>query len=350
MSRATSTCSASLSRSGLGARIQGMMKRRDFLAAASALAAGSLSGCARRSARRVVLYCSVDDVYARPIVHGLSERTGVSIDAIYDVEAAKTAGLANRIRAEAQRPRGDIFWSSALLQTLLLGREDLLQPYQSPSAQGIDAAFKDGRGLWHAVGVRTRVLVYHQSVAQPPTSLQDLLAPRFRGKVGVSNPQFGTASDWACALGARWGIARTRAYFQALRANGAQVLAGNSVVAERVGAGDLLAGVTDTDDFAERHKSSPALRLSVATAPLEINAVRVPECAALLRGAPHLEDARKVLDALLEERTERQLATLMPGVASSRGREMQGAIPDDTSRWADSWDKLRDPLNEILNG
>lgn len=297
----------------------------------------------------MILYCSVDDVYARPIVSEISERTGISIDAIYDVEAAKTAGLANRIRAEAARPRGDIFWSSALLQTLLLGRENLLQPYQSPSAQSIARAFKDERGLWHAVGIRTRVLVYHQSVSKPPDSLEDLLAPRFRNKVGISNPQFGTASDWASALGVRWGIAKTRRYFEALKKNGAQVLAGNSIVAERVASGDLLAGVTDTDDFAERHKSSPALRLSIARSPLEINAVQVPECAALLRGAPHLEDAKKVLDALLAERTERALAAVMPGVASSRGSASQSVVPDDTSRWAASWDALRDPLNEILN-
>ena len=72
------------------------MKRRDFLAASTALALG---GCASRPRERVVLYCSVDDVYARPIVTELAERTGITIDAIYDVEAAKTAGLANRIRA-----------------------------------------------------------------------------------------------------------------------------------------------------------------------------------------------------------------------------------------------------------
>lgn len=321
------------------------MKRRDFLAAAaSALALG---GCGSRARARVVLYCSVDDVYARPIVREISERTGITVDAIYDVEAAKTAGLANRIRAEAQRPRGDIFWSSALLQTLLLGRENLLQPYQSPSAQSIAPALQDARGMWHAVGMRQRVLVYHQSVSSPPTSLQDLLAPRFKNRIGIASPQFGTASDWCAALGSRLGIEKTLRFFRALRANRAQVLAGNSVVAERVAAGDLLAGVTDADDFAARHKQNPALRLSKARHPLAINAVRVPGCAALLRGAPHLEDAKKILDALLDARTERALGAVMIGVEPTRGAVN---VPEDASRWAASWDALRDPLNEILNG
>lgn len=322
------------------------MKRRDFLAA-SASAVLAAGGCASRERQRVVLYCSVDDVYARPIVREISERTGITIDAIYDVEAAKTAGLANRIRAESQRPRGDIFWSSALLQTLLLGRENLLQPYPSASAQSIAPALKDARGLWHAIGMRQRVLVYHQSVSKPPTSLQELLAPRWKNKIGVANPQFGTASDWCAALGVRLGIEKTRGYFEALERNGVQVLAGNSVVAERVASGDLLAGITDADDFAARHKQNPEIRLAKPREPGAINAIRVPGCAALLKGAPHLEAAKVVLDALLEARTERALSVVMLGVEPTRGAV---AVPDDTARWAQSWDKLRDPLNEILNG
>src|SRR5689334_11540155 len=82
---------------------------------------------------RVVLYCSVDDVYAKPIVAALEKKTGLDIEPLYDVEAAKTAGLANRIRAEKKRPRADVFWSSALLQTLLLQREGLLEKYVSPN-------------------------------------------------------------------------------------------------------------------------------------------------------------------------------------------------------------------------
>src|SRR5687768_1512589 len=102
------------------------------------------AGCHNQQAptNRVVLYCSVDDVYAKPIIKQLEKQTGLKIDVLYDTEAAKTAGLANKIRAEKNRPQGDVFWSSALLQTLLLNREGLLQPYISPSAKGIPAAFK----------------------------------------------------------------------------------------------------------------------------------------------------------------------------------------------------------------
>jgi iron(III) transport system substrate-binding protein len=186
------------------------------------------AGCNRSNnsgpPQRVVLYCSVDEVYAKPIIKRLEERTGLRIDALYDTEAAKTAGLANRIRAEKSRPRGDVFWSSALLQTLLLQREELLQPYVSPSARYIPPSFKDSTGAWTGLGVRARVLVYQQSVKDPPRTLQDLLQPRFKGQIGISNPQFGTGSDWVAALATRQGADKTIEYFRALKKNDVRVL------------------------------------------------------------------------------------------------------------------------------
>src|SRR5688500_19467553 len=106
--------------------------KRFFLSAFVPLWLILLTGCRQQDSagsggttptNRVTLYCSVDEVYAKPIIHDLEKKTGLDIDVLYDTEATKTAGLANRIRAERNRPQGDVFWSSALLQTLLLQRE-----------------------------------------------------------------------------------------------------------------------------------------------------------------------------------------------------------------------------------
>jgi iron(III) transport system substrate-binding protein len=134
-----------------------------------------ISGCRRVNApvpaqQEVVLLCSVDEVYAKPIIRALEQKTGLRVRALFDVEAAKTAGLASRIRAERGRPRSDVFWSSATLQTTLLAREGLLEAYSPPAARDIPARFRDARGSWTATGARLRVIVYHKSVTQPPQS------------------------------------------------------------------------------------------------------------------------------------------------------------------------------------
>ena len=334
------------------------MKRREFLGALGAVAAVGASGCRRDNStadnrsvatqsNRVVVYCSVDDVYARPILASVEKRTSLKIDALYDTEAAKTAGLANKLRAEKTRPRGDVFWSSALLQTLLLGREGLLQQYQSRSTIDLSNTLQAGNNLWTAFGVRRRVIVAHASVKTPPRALSELIEPQWRNQVGISNPQFGTAADWVAALGTRWGVEKTRRYFAVLKRNGVQVLPGNAIVAQRVARGELLVGVTDSDDYLATQRENPALKLVSTLPPDEINAMWMPGSTSIIKGAPHPKAARQFLDALLDARTELQFSQAMPGVTAPRAHP-NFSVPNDTAHWVDAWNKLRDPLAEIL--
>lgn len=333
----------------------------------------ALAGCRRNGKtphvqERVVLYCSVDEVYVKPIIRDLEQKTGLQIDVLYDTEAAKTAGLATRIRAERRRPRGDVFWSSALLQTLLLGREDLLQPYVSPSARYVSPAFKDSSGLWTAVGLRARTIVYRRGLKNPPRDLHDLLSPRWKNKIGISNPQFGTASDWASALAVRWGKQDAMRYFSALKANGVRILPGNSVVAEKVARGELLAGVCDPDDFEEQRlksggqiEAAPFLPATKNAASRPSGEVEVPGSIALLKNAPNARAAKKLIDALLAAETEKQLASHMKGIAlvhpaASFQHAIEGetfiyapeGTPDDTAQWPRGWDAVREPLAAML--
>ena len=75
---------------------------------------------------QVVLYCSVDQAVAEPIVAAFEAQTGVKVLARYDTEASKTVGLVQRIRAEAEAPAADVFWSSEVFHTIRLAQEGLL--------------------------------------------------------------------------------------------------------------------------------------------------------------------------------------------------------------------------------
>ena len=318
-----------------------------------------ISACNKQESpsNRVVLYCSVDDVYAKPIIKELEKQTGLQIDVLYDTEAAKTAGLANKIRAEKNRPQGDVFWSSALLQTLLLNREGLLQPYVSPSAKDIPAAFKAKDGSWTGLGVRARVEIFSQPVWLFKLSDKFTQTMLTRGGIGISNPQFGTGSDWVAALGVRLGRRQTLNYFQKLKASGVKILPGNSVVAEKVALKELGYGVTDTDDyFAQRSKA----RSGYFMLPNSKDLVFIPGSVAILKNAPHQANAQKLVDVLLKVETERQLVQTMIGVMPLRPGikvkqpELQAlmkqlkAAPNDTAKWPAAWDEIREPLAEIL--
>jgi iron(III) transport system substrate-binding protein len=63
------------------------------------------SSCRDRAGRReVVLYCSVDQAVAEPLVAEFERQTAIRVLARYDTEASKTVGLVQRIRAQAAAP------------------------------------------------------------------------------------------------------------------------------------------------------------------------------------------------------------------------------------------------------
>lgn len=314
---------------------------------------------------RVVLYCSVDEVYAKPLIKQLESQTGLKIDALFDTEATKTAGLANRIRAERDRVRADVFWSSALLQTLLMSDEGLLEEYDSPAAKDVPASFK-GKD-WAGVGTRARVAMHDMRMASFDRNTPSMVVGvsgntlDLGGPLGISNPQFGTASDWATALSGRLGEKKTLQFFRDLKKRGVRVLPGNGDVARAVADGQLVTGVTDSDDFlAQLKRSKKDFRpyQTVATN----NAIMVPGAVSILKGSPNPEGAKKLFDAIVSAQNEKALIQQMPGVFSLRRLKdkanwqsggvdfsfMMNAPPDDYAKWPATWRQIREPLNQIF--
>src|SRR5205814_8193953 len=93
-----------------------------------------LCGCDRQAgapasaASSVVIYCSVDEEFARPLLAEFEKQSGITVQARYDTEAGKTTGLVERLRAERNRPRADVFWSSEIFGTIELAGQGLLSP------------------------------------------------------------------------------------------------------------------------------------------------------------------------------------------------------------------------------
>jgi iron(III) transport system substrate-binding protein len=57
----------------------------------------------------VVVYTSVDEVFARPIAEQFERETGTRVRLVPDTEETKSTGLLNRLIAERERPQADVF-------------------------------------------------------------------------------------------------------------------------------------------------------------------------------------------------------------------------------------------------
>lgn len=270
----------------------------------------SVWACSRTATQEVIVYTSVDDVFARPIAEKFAKESGITVRLVPDTEETKSTGLLNRLIAEKGRPQADVFWSGDPVRAAILKARGVSAPYRSPQADGLPQQFSDPDGHWTGFSARARVLIYNRNLVpegQEPQSILDLLAPRFQGKACMANPLFGTTSMHAAALFAVLGGEKAKAFFGRFTANGGKILSSNGEVRRRVAAGEFATGITDTDDAnVARLEGKPVGIVYPDTNGM--GTLIIPNCAVLVAGGPNPEAGKQFIDYLLRPETERALA------------------------------------------
>ncbi len=267
-----------------------------LIALVAVLAAALLPGIAwlkGRKAGRVVLYCAQDQTYAEPILHEFEAETGIRVKAVYDSEAVKTVGLANRLLAERDHPQCDVFWGNEEMRTRQLAAFNVWQ-----ETNGV-----------RSFGARARCLVINTHWVGPdrqpaPSSLLELTNAAWRGRVAIAFPQFGTTATHFNVLRLHWGESLWEQWCRGLVANEARMLDGNSTVVKLVGRGEAWIGLTDTDDVLAGQRGG----LPVARGPdLPETLLFIPNTLGIVRGAPHPIQAQALADYLQRPETVERL-------------------------------------------
>jgi iron(III) transport system substrate-binding protein len=269
-----------------------------------------------KNAGSVVVYCSVDIAFARPILDEFQRRTGIKVHPVFDTEAGKTTGLVSKLIAERRGPRADVWWSSEIFGTLQLASGGILAAYKSKAADDIPARYRHRDGLWTAFGLRGRVIAYDPARIKKedlPTRWCDLIDGKYKGRFAMADPRFGTTRGHMATLLSLWGADAMADFYRALRANRYKRADGNAhaVLLLSRGMVDLVA--TDTDDVivAQRRGDSIAMVYPDLDAPGGKGSLRgtlwMPCSVALVKGARHVEAAHRLIDYLLSAEIEERL-------------------------------------------
>jgi len=278
---------------------------------ALALIGATMVSCAKRpepQTGQVVLYCSVDQTLAEPIIAAFEAMSGIDVLPRFDTEAAKTVGLVQRLRAEQAAPVADVFWSSEIFYTIRLAREGLFTPYQDDQSETWPVQLRDPNHLWHGFALRGRVIGYHtERVTEPPRSLEEVLDPTWKGRVVMATPEFGTTGGDVTSWFVHYGPDRAQEILDGLKANDIRLVEGNSTAVRMVATGQADLCFTDTDDiYAAQGNGWP-----LAMAPLDQAGrgnLAIPNTAAMVKEGPNARNARELMAFLLSDTLERFLA------------------------------------------
>jgi len=290
--------------------------RWSILIAAVCLVAGvGLIGCGKGKSpgsggKTVVLYTSVDQQFAEKIASRFTKKTGIKVQCRFDTEATKTLGLVQRLRSESKHPQADVFWSSEIFETIRLANEGVLASYRSSALANWPEDLCDARGRWYAFALRARVLAYNTrrvKADEAPKSIEDLLGERWKGRVVMARPQFGTTRGHVAAMWVHYGPQRAKHIFRGLKANGVRLVNGNSTAVRMVAEGRADVCLTDTDDVWVAQRNGWPVEL-VYPRHGEAGTVLIPNSVALVRGGPHPVSAATLIDFLLSPEVEEMLA------------------------------------------
>ena len=332
------------------------------------LAALLAAGCTKPE-NRVAVACAEDAEYAKGIFADFTSATGLGVAAKFDTEASKSVGLAEELAAEAGRPRSDVYWNNEIVHTIRLAHKGVLAEYRSPSAESYPAWSKAKDGTWQAFAARARVLVVNTNLVAErdrPTSVFDLADPRWKGRIALAKPLFGTTATHAACLWDVLGADAAADFYRRVKANDAAILSGNRPVAQRVGAGEFAFGLTDTDDAVEEIEAGRPVavvypdRAGHPASP-RLGTLYIPNTVAVVKGGPNPDGAKKLVDYLLSAAVEQKLAEgggsqipLNPRVEAKLHPalvrpEALKAMDADFERAVDQWDAAQTTLRDLFN-
>ncbi len=294
----------------------------------------------------LVVYCAHDAIHAETVLRVFEKRTGIPVSIRFDTEATKSLGLVELLIREKDAPRCDVFWNNELLGTLDLQERGILEPYQGSGFARIPAAFKDPAGAWVGFAARLRVYIFNtlstqvegrpadtetpfepnpsivSAVTHPQPADPSISPPADLSRMAMAKPLYGTTLTHYCVLWNAWGGPKVEAWHRDWRRRNLRELNGNAAVKDAVAAGVCDSGWTDTDDFFEAKDAGKPVAMMPVRLPGN-GTICIPNTVAIIRGAKHPEQARKLVDFLLSEETELALA-------NSRSRQIPlGPVPAD---------------------
>lgn len=326
-----------------------------------------LSSCSKDESETVVLYVSADEHLARQVTDAFEKETGIRVKMVGDTEVKKTAGLVERIISEKDHPQADVFWSSEIFMTIDLAEKGALEPHQSSSTSDWPKEWRDEQNRWFGFAARARVIVYSPRRVPPQRVPKTWMAlatdDRFKGKIAMADPRFGTTGGHLGAMKAYWDGKVMPGYYGAFveglaEQNVRMLPSGNSGVVEAVALGEADVGMTDTDDVWAAQALGKDVQLVYPSHDIDIDApgagtLLIPNTVARIKGAPHPEQAAKLINFLLSDKVERMLAKspshnipLRPGLAKEFS---QYAVPNPLKVDYEQAAKMRVPaINQFM--
>jgi iron(III) transport system substrate-binding protein len=274
---------------------------------------------------KLVLYTDQVGEIAEKVIAGFKEKyPGIDVD----YYRGDTTEVSQRLETEAAAGRQLVDVITGTVRRSRLIPQDLLASYASPELANYPSDLNPPHHRWSVYSVSLTSLAWNTRLVpagQEPKDWNDLLDPKWIGKIGMQDPlQGGGAASWFATMYVAWGEQRWSEYMRKLGAQ--QIRYGRYLqVQDMLGGGEVLVMAAAYPDYLQSS-------LKAKGAPVEWGVsnpvVRTGLAVDLISHAPHPNAGRLFVDYMLSRDAQRMSAQL-------------GRLPALQSEWPPAFDRLK---------
>ena len=292
--------------------------------------------------KKAVIYTSLNLKDSVPIVQAFKKKYGVEIELWRSssekvLQRALTEARAGRFAVDGFELNGP--------EMEALYREGLLEEFYSPQTVNIPPQAIPKHRHYIADRLNFFTIAYNTKLVKPnevPNSYEDLLNPRWVGKLGIE----ASDTDWFGSIVKHMGEAKGLEFFRKLAQMRPQIRTGHTLMAELVSSGEIAIAATIYNHNAER--------LSVAGAPIKWKALNPtfgrPNAVAVAKRAERPHAALLFADFMLSLEGQRLIKERTRVPASNKVDSNLNDFPyqmidpvvviDEAEKWEKLWSQL----------
>jgi len=292
-------------------------------------------------AQSVTLYTAGPDNLAKAIAKSFTDKTSIKVD----VYQATSGDVLARLEGEKAKPRADVVVLASWGEGLTVRRRNFVDSYTSGESKKLRPLWSDG-GLAAQGGAALALILNSEEVKkeQQPQSWLDLAAPFWKDSLTMPDPTLsGSAAEFLAVFVQTHGDKAWK-LFEDLARNGLSVPGPNNAALNPVLTGAKKATIAGVDyitygQIAKGEKLAieyPKEGTVVALRPVFVQ-----------QGAPHRDEAQKLVDFILSQAGQSLVAKafLIPARGETQAQRLQ---PGEFKVLTPDWDFVRKNQTQIV--
>ena len=283
------------------------------------------------AAEKLTYYCSAQEDWCQLMATGFEEATGITVNMTRKSSGETFAQL----KAEADNPKGDVWWGGTGDPHLQAAEEGLTEPYMSSMrGEQHDWAIRQAESGGNAtIGIYSGALGYgyNEEVLQAnnlpvPACWKDLLKPEYKGHVQMANPNSsGTAYTTLATIVQLFGEDEGFEFMKGLHKNINQYTKSGSAPIKAAARGENTIGIVFMHDAVKQAATGFPIKV---VAPCEGTGYEIGGMS-IVKGARNAENAQKFYDwALTADVQTRALEVNAFQVMSNKAAVSSPKAPD----------------------